>query len=97
MPETDEITAAAKQVVDALGLEGRESQQAYRYLFARFALDQGVLSLLREDARPSTTVLICQETSTGMYYRAERPESWTDEADSQYAAQMRERILRNQP
>ena len=88
MPDRDEITDAAKQIVDALSLEGPEERKALRYLFARVALDQGLLTLIAEEARPSGTLLICQEPTTGLPYRAERPSSWTNAAEGQYLGEV---------
>jgi hypothetical protein len=36
-------------------------QQAYRYLFARVALDPGILELVGQELRPSGKRLVCRE------------------------------------
>lgn len=89
----DEYDQAAAEIATALLLEPSEVQRAYRYLFARVALDAGILELIGREIRPSGERLVCREIADGKYYAVDRPSEWTMEDEAQYVAEMRVRLL----
>jgi hypothetical protein len=90
---TDPIDDAARQMADALHQLDPAAQQAYRYLYARVALDAGLLVLVGTEIRPTGKRLVCQEPTTGAFYQVDRPVEWTDEEEEQYVVEMRQRFL----
>jgi hypothetical protein len=89
----DAYDQAAAEMAAALAREAPEVQQAYRHLFARVALDAGLLELIGHEIRESGERLVCREIASGKYYAVDRPPAWTREEEEQYVAEMRERFL----
>ena len=81
------------RIAAALQQESPEVQQAYRYLFARVALDAGLLELLGHEIRPRGERLVCREIASGRYVAVDRPVEWMGEDEAQYVAEMRVRLL----
>jgi len=90
---TDVYDVAAAEIVAALRAEPAEVQQAYRYLFARVALDTGILELIGHEIRESGERLVCREPNRGAFYAVDRPKEWSAEEDEQYVAEMRVRLV----
>jgi hypothetical protein len=84
---------AASEITAALRQETPEVQQAYRYLFARVALDAGILQLIGREIRESGQRLVCREPNSGAFYAVERPTGWSAEAEEQYVAEMRRQLI----
>lgn len=84
---------AAADIAAARHREGPEVQQAYRYLFARVALEAGILELIGHEIRSTGERLVCREVTSGKFYAADRPVQWTCEEEAQYVAEMRIRLL----
>ena len=78
----------------ALRAEPLEVQQAYRYLFARVALDAGILELIGHEIRARGERLVCREPNSGAFYAVDRPKGWTRAEEAAYVAEMRVRLLR---
>lgn len=92
MIEPDPIDQAAREIAEGLRHLPGESQQAFRYLFARVALDAGLLELVGHEIRPTGERLICREVATGKLYAVDRPAEWTIDEEEQYVAEMKERL-----
>jgi hypothetical protein len=90
---SDTINLVAKAMAADLHAEPDEVQQAFRYLFARVALAEGLLELTREELRPSGLRLVCREPACGKLYTAERPAAWTEAEEAKYVAEMRRNLL----
>jgi hypothetical protein len=90
-PDAYDVAAAA--MAAALGAEPLEVQQAYRYLFARVALDAGILELIGHEIRESGERLVCREPATDALYAADRPQEWSHEEEESYVADLRRRLL----
>jgi hypothetical protein len=92
-PASDPIDLVAKAMAADLHALSDESQAAFRYLYARVALDEGLLELVGEDIRPDRSVrLVCREPNSGAVYAVERPGTWTTREDAEYVAQMRRHL-----
>src|SRR5687768_13573082 len=92
-PVTEAIDLMAKAVAADLHAEPDEVQQAFRYLYARVALGEGLLELTCEERRPSGLRLVCREPASGKLYAAERPATWTEAEEAGYVAEMRRNLL----
>lgn len=92
MIEPDPIDQAAKEMAEGLHELPPHSQQAFRYLFARVALDAGLLGMVGHEIRPTGERLICREVETGKLYAVDRPAEWTIDEEEQYVAEMRKRF-----
>jgi hypothetical protein len=90
---TDPIEGAARKIADALHELEPDAQQAYRYLYARVALDAGLLVLIGQEVRPTGIRLVCQEPNSGAFYQVDQPASWTDEEEAEYVSKMRKNLL----
>src|SRR5687768_8549397 len=77
----------------ACGLSKQLSAKSYFDLYARVALDEGLLTLIGEEIRPEGLRLVCQEPESGKLYGVVRPGSWTDEEEAGYVAEMRRSLL----
>jgi hypothetical protein len=89
----DVFDQAAADIVAALHAESPEVQEAYRYLFARVALDAGILELIGHEIRGSSERLVCLEPNNGAFHAADRPKEWSREDEEQYVAEMRSHLL----
>ncbi len=87
------VDRRANTIADALDVEGPEVQQAFRYLFARVALAQGVLELIGQELRPDGECLVCREPKSEKLYVVNRPAEWTPEEEELYVAQAAARLL----
>ena len=92
----DAIGQAAAEMAAALAQESPEVQQAYRYLFARVALDAGILELIGHEIRPSGERLVCREITTGKFYTVDRPVDWTEAEERASVTEMRRRLSPDQ-
>ena len=93
MTELDPIYQAEQSMAADVGHAPPAVQQAYRYLFARVALDTGLLELIGHELRPSGERLVCREPSTGKVYQADRPTDWNRDEEALYVAEMRRHLL----
>lgn len=93
MNEPDAYDQAAAEIAAALRAEPPDVQRAYRYLFARVALDAGILELAGHEIRESGERLVCREPQTAKFYAVDRPKEWTREEEAQYVVEMRKRLL----
>lgn len=75
--EPDVYDKAAAQLAADLHAEPPEVQEALRYLYARVALDWGLLELLGHELRESGERLVCREPNTGSLYSLDRPRAWS--------------------
>ena len=66
----DAYDQAAAEMAAALKRESPEVQQAYRYLFARVALDAGLLELVSHEIRPTGERLVRREITSSRFYTA---------------------------
>jgi hypothetical protein len=89
----DAYDRAAAELAAALDRESPEVQQAYLYLFARVALDAGLLELIGHEIRSTGERLVCREVASGKYYAVDRPPAWTPEEAAEYVEAMRMRLL----
>jgi hypothetical protein len=89
----DSIDLIAKAMVADLHAEPDAVQEAYRYLFAQVAVEQGILVLIGQELREGGTRLVYQEPGSGAYYAVTPPASWTDEEEAEYVAEMRRNLL----
>lgn len=84
---------AADHAAAALRAELPEVQAAYRYLFARGALDAGSLELVGHEIRESGERLVCREPASGAFHAVDRPREWSREEEEEYVPEMRKRRL----
>jgi len=89
----DPYEKAVAEIVAALRAELPEVQHAYRYVFARVALDAGTLELIGHEIRESGERLVCREPASGAFYAVDRPKAWGTEEEEQYVSEMRVRLL----
>jgi hypothetical protein len=88
------IEAVAHALTADVHAESDEVQEAFRYMLARVALDEGLLKLVSREERPAGVVrLVCQEPGTGTRYAVERPAAWTEDEEAAYVAEMRRCLL----
>jgi hypothetical protein len=91
--DTDRVHEAAQVITDAFRRLPAESQQAYRYLFARVALDAGLYALVNDQLPEGGLRLVLREKATGKLFAVQRPHDWTREEEEQHVADMRRRML----
>ncbi len=94
VPECEPIDLVAKVMVADLHAQPDEVQAAFRYLYARVALDEGLLELVGHEVRPSGERLVCREPDSGKFYAVERPATWSVEDEGDYVEKMRRCLLR---
>jgi hypothetical protein len=89
-PDPDELASAM--------LDGRlealpaEEQRVARYVWARAALDWGILLLIGRDTQDGTERLICTLQEDGSCYFVEQPPGWSFEDEALYVARFKARL-----
>jgi hypothetical protein len=68
-------------------------QEAYRYLLAQVAVEQGILELVSEEVWPTGTRLVYQEPVRGARYVVTRPPTWTGDEEAEYVAELHRCLL----
>lgn len=93
MSETTRHEQIAAEIAAALRELPLESQQAYRYLFARVALDCGLVDLVGQEIRESGTRLVFRDRANGALLAADRPRDWSVDEEEAFVADLRGRLL----
>ena len=90
-------TSAAKEITEehvmtVLRAIPQHQQQAYRYLFARVAIDNGLAALVRREAHFGGDRLVGREVATNIEFSVERPPEWSVEQEEQHVVDMKRRM-----
>lgn len=71
-------------------LSSAESERLVRYVWARAALDYGILLLIGEESRDGVDRLICTLQEDGSCLVVERPPGWGLADEARYVARFKE-------
>ncbi len=90
----DRFSADLVRIAELLGLAPDlpwpDAERLVRYVWARAALDYGILLLVGEESRDGVDRLICTLQEDGSCLAVERPTSWDLEAEARYVARFKE-------
>ena len=84
------------RIVELLDLDPRlpaaESERLVRYVWARAALDYGILLLIGQESRDGVDRLICTVQEDGSCIAVERPPGWDLADEARYVARFKELV-----
>ena len=73
-------------------LPAAESERLVRYVWARAALDYGILLLIGQESRNGVDRLICTVQEDGSCIAVERPHGWDLADEARYVARFKELV-----
>jgi hypothetical protein len=87
------IDLVAKALAADLHAEPDDVQEAYRYLLAQVAEQQGILEVVSEEIWPTGAQLVYREPVSGARYAVTRPPTWSRDEEAEYVAELRRCLL----
>src|SRR3954463_2831133 len=89
MTQLDPNDLAAEILAGDIESQPPEAQRLIRYVWARVALDWGILLLIGEDHVGGFDRLVCTLQEDGSCYILERPSGWSLAEEAEYVARVK--------